>query len=483
MIIRNHLTTPRRGNELSAQGIALGRKDAQPTPCKGKSTMTGQRPAAGLWSWLAMASLLLMATITGCSDDITPDNADSNTDQQQPLALNVSEQPWEGESVSVTRSNESMLEGLKAVSDPATNGEGFGVYSTTFSLTNKQVTWNSSVDRWNYGNTLFWKNKLDVSKYTVSFNGNDIQSEAYYFSFGTTTNNHNFNNKFTGCTYEGTTYTSGLKMEATTLISWTSAGTGTTKVTIVQSDWSANTIKFDSTPLDINAAKIITGGRVYIVRNVSAGVQHSITQGSDESGIFYVSVEPDCDFYAYAPYNSSYVDLTDNKLSFDCTTSNTTDLLWADVSHTDYAISLDFRHALAKLSFGTITNNFGRDITLTGISVKARLYSSGNLSLADGTWSGWSAYDSEQTINREDFNSDEDDNKSLSVPIGSEVNINVDDILQIPGPTVTVTFTFTYTAEDNSTKTVTYSGDVVLEQGKNKVVSTTIGMNHEVVIQ
>ncbi len=36
MIIRNHPITPRRGNEPSAQGIALGKSGGEVSPCKGK---------------------------------------------------------------------------------------------------------------------------------------------------------------------------------------------------------------------------------------------------------------------------------------------------------------------------------------------------------------------------------------------------------------------------------------------------------------
>ena len=38
MIIRNLVLAPRRGNELTAHGIAMGELISSLTPCKGKST-------------------------------------------------------------------------------------------------------------------------------------------------------------------------------------------------------------------------------------------------------------------------------------------------------------------------------------------------------------------------------------------------------------------------------------------------------------
>ena len=99
---------------------------------------------------------------------------------------------------------------------------------------------------------------------------------------------HNFNTKFNGCTYDGVSYTKGLKMEGATEVSWTSTATST--VIIVQSTWSSNTIKFDNTELAIADAEAITGGRVYTISGVDAG-NHSVTRGSGESGVFAITVE------------------------------------------------------------------------------------------------------------------------------------------------------------------------------------------------
>ena len=115
---------------------------------------------------------------------------------------------------------------------------------------------------------------------------NGVKSDApTYFKWNS--GKHNFNTKFKDCTYDGVAYKSGLKMEGATNVSFTSAGTST--VTIVQSTWSTNTIKFDETELAVADAAAITGGRVYTINDVAPG-DHSITRGSGESGVFAITV-------------------------------------------------------------------------------------------------------------------------------------------------------------------------------------------------
>lgn len=122
--------------------------------------------------------------------------------------------------------------------------------------------------------------------YTISLNGKNAQSTEGFFSWNTS--KHNFNTKFKGAEYAGITFTSGLKMEGATQISFTSLATST--VIIVQSTWSANTIKFDGAELAVADAEAGTGCRIYTIADVEAGA-HSITRGSGESGLLYVSVE------------------------------------------------------------------------------------------------------------------------------------------------------------------------------------------------
>lgn len=123
--------------------------------------------------------------------------------------------------------------------------------------------------------------------FTISFNGANEQSTEGYFSWNDA--KHSFNKKFVG-TYDGVEYTNGLKMEGATKVSWKSEATAT--VTIVQSTWSAHTIKLDGTEIPVETAveDAANGVRVYTITDVPAG-DHAITRGSNESGIFLVKVE------------------------------------------------------------------------------------------------------------------------------------------------------------------------------------------------
>jgi hypothetical protein len=127
---------------------------------------------------------------------------------------------------------------------------------------------------------------VESKTYTVSFNGQNVESPEGFFTYGA---KHNFNPKFTG-TYDGVNYTSGLKMEGTTQVAFTTDAVG--NVTIVQSTWSDYTIKLDGTELAVSSAKTPTSStdvRVY-TEAIAAG-SHSITRGSGESGLFYVEVK------------------------------------------------------------------------------------------------------------------------------------------------------------------------------------------------
>ena len=118
---------------------------------------------------------------------------------------------------------------------------------------------------------------------TLTLNGEAVSVPKDFFVSTT-----NFNSKFKDATYEGITFTSGLKMDSSAKITFTTTKVST--VTIVQSTWSDNTIKFDDTELAVADAVSGTGYRVYTVSNVEAG-EHNITRGNAESGLFYVKVE------------------------------------------------------------------------------------------------------------------------------------------------------------------------------------------------
>lgn len=82
---------------------------------------------------------------------------------------------------------------------------------------------------------LFLSNSISAAVYTISYNGKDEQSKKDFF---THSGKHNFNPKYTG-KYDNTTYTSGLKIEGTTIVQFTINKAST--LTIVQSLSSNNT--------------------------------------------------------------------------------------------------------------------------------------------------------------------------------------------------------------------------------------------------
>ena len=162
--------------------------------------------------------------------------------------------------------------------------------------------------------------------YTISFNGENVQSTEGYFSWNTS--KHNFNSKFTEAEYAGISFTSGLKMESATQVNFTSTATST--VTIVQSTWSDKTIKFDGTELAVSSAVAGTGKcRIYTLNDVAAGA-HSITRGSGENGLFYVSVE-----YTGATLQV----LEDPRIFFDATTGEV--LIYGESNATSVVYTTD----------------------------------------------------------------------------------------------------------------------------------------------
>jgi len=317
---------------------------------------------------------------------------------------------------------------------------------------------------------------------------------------------YSYNAKFKDCTYQGTTYTQGLKMESgggnPATITWTSGATGgnTTKVTIVQSTsddaTKNNTIKFDDTELAINGSTDISpkvykvteiaNGRVYTIKNVGEG-SHTITRGSGETGILFVSV--DMDFTAYAPYESGtpsegITSVGPTSLTFKPAIQNTIDLLWAeDEVTTDGTIHLNFKHALGKLAVGSVTNNYGQPITLEEVKFKGLRHTEGDLSLINGEWSNLTTTGAavEKAFNGSTT-------PTLSTILGGSTTIPNGGVIafpanfyymQIPGPTITVSFKF----HSDGYGDEEVSKEIVLEKGVMKTVNLTIGMNHEVEIK
>lgn len=178
---------------------------------------------------------------------------------------------------------------------------------------------------------------------------------------------------------------------------------------------------------------------------------------------------------------------------------NNVDLLYA--SNTGYARDssepaiLTFRHALAKMTFGTVTNNTGSTLSLNGFTISGTLYDSADLNLSTGVWSNHVVNSLGKVYSPPPFIY-VTDNPSASIPsgyIGKVVILPLADnetilppmpnnreLSFIPGPDGTISLTVEI---NSSIETEKFSFEVVLEQGKNKTYNIAIGENYEVVIQ
>lgn len=209
--------------------------------------------------------------------------------------------------------------------------------------------------------------------------------------------------------------------------------------------------------------------------------------------------------YAYAPYKTGGYSLDGNDLIFEAEkhsvsgyttllSGGNVDLLHASTTHdrtnSNPAI-LNFRHKLAKLTFGTVTNHTGEVIQLNGYSVKGTLSSSAKLNLATGVWSVPPGAATEILLPPPFVNVYHDqalydaaaDPKALILPLqdGETVipNMQNNSLLLIPNDNGKIDVT----VEVNNSTGETFSFPITLEQGREKIVNITIGRNFEVVIE
>ncbi len=386
--------------------------------------------------------------------------------------------------------------------------DGFGLYcsSDRMKVINSHIVWDAEIQSWkgisNDAYLMLWPN--NIMRCNVAFNGSDVQSKPGHYTFS---GNHNFDSKFTGCTYDGITFTKGLDMEEGTTISFYSGiSANPVTVTIVQSDWedaehphgTPKAIKFDingdgdyedeGEVLDVAKATSITGGKVYNIKNVTAGT-HTITRGSGESGIFYICV--DIPFTAYAPYisDSNLADADDpeefgivsrnkDNLVFKPHTDNRIDLMYAEhTTSQEGVVQLNFKHALGKLSIGTIYNDYGEEMSLNQITISGTRRTQGTLSLSTGEWSSITTASENVVYGKALL---ESIFGNLDIPNKGSLTFPKDlAYTQIPG--TTLTFEYQFKTSNNTTFTV--SATMEVEEGKNKFVNITINQNHQVVLE
>lgn len=223
--------------------------------------------------------------------------------------------------------------------------------------------------------------------------------------------------------------------------------------------------------------------------------------------------------YAYAPYKTGgYTVDGDNKLTFvaqkhgykyveggvvqvdysNLLSGGNVDLLQASASisrSSNNPAILTFNHKLAKLTFGTITNNTGETIQLNGFTVRGTINSEAKLDLANG---GWSEHVSSTTSIQlpppfvEVVHSQAEMDKPL--PAGFAAKALIEPLLDkqtvLPNmamgrsilliPNANGKITVTVEVNNNSGETFTFPIELV--EGTEKIVNITIGRNHEVVI-
>ena len=383
--------------------------------------------------------------------------------------------------------------------------DGFGLYcsSDRMKVINSHIVWDAEIQSWkgisNDAYLMLWPN--NIMRCNVAFNGSDVQSKPGHYTFS---GNHNFDSKFTGCTYDGITFTKGLDMEEGTTISFYSGiSANPVTVTIVQSDWedaehphgTPKAIKFDingdgdyedeGEVLDVAKATSITGGKVYNIKNVTAGT-HTITRGSGESGIFYICV--DIPFTAYSPYISDesldptptegIISRNGSSLVFKPHSDNRIDLMYAEhTTSQEGVVQLNFKHALGKLSIGTIYNDYGEEMSLNQITISGTRRTQGTLSLSTGEWSSITTASENVVYGKALL---ESIFGNLDIPNKGSLTFPKDlAYTQIPG--TTLTFEYQFKTSNNTTFTV--SATMEVEEGKNKFVNITINQNHQVVLE
>ena len=216
------------------------------------------------------------------------------------------------------------------------------------------------------------------------------------------------------------------------------------------------------------------------------------TRADEENEPFKITFEAQKHSYKYVEAGVVKKDYT-NLLS-----GGNVDLLQANASISRSSrdpAQLNFNHKLAKLTFGTITNNTGETIQLNGFTVRGTINSEAKLDLANG---GWSEHVSSTTsiqlpppfvyvvhtpAEMAGPTPDGYAAKALIEPLLDKQTVLPNmamgrSVLLIPNANGKITV---YVDVNNSSGE-TFSFPIELVEGMEKIVNITIGRNHEVVI-
>ena len=466
--------------------------------------------------------MVLSLVLAGCSDS-GDDGGGSSSDMAQ-LTIDVTETGWHGETVSVDTRTGETLESLKAtyakewdfqsisaedvaaLQAASVKGEGYMEGNTD--------TW----PEWNEKSTGYYYNKNAING-GLTVGGSELAlSEGLTFSnvaagnfiigpnsmiqMGGTDQVLTIPNlkagqrvtiKFASASNE---YARTFTYNNLSSPSGFSAAVGSTTQTGEGTVTANGAVTFTSSegPINIYSIKVSRavdeGFGVFGVGLLGSGAQRLVlwnsSTGQWDAGerIYWKRTSSDESFniYAYAPYKSDANNYNEDSgvLTFTANKDNAhnTDLLYAgtSVKRSDGLAKLTFKHALAKISLGTITNSSGSNMSLSQVTLTGDLHKIGKLNTTDGTWSDWTAYDpASKTFTIDiDTNSNTEGNQPLAIDDNTIADIPVEPFLLLPGPTVTITMNFS--------NGETFSFNTILEQGKDKTYNITVKKNFEVVI-
>ena len=307
-----------------------------------------------------------------------------------------------------------------------------------------------------------------------------------------------------------------------------SGGNATQRLTfdVRETDWKGETVSVTTRSGEtLDGLRDNTGfgfyckGLNYSNTNVTwDGVTSSWKIGKDNHNTYWErSRKGKLNVYAYAPYLAS-PELTevdnveggkDTLLTFKAQkytipayntmlSGGNDDLLWAkaeyDLNNSDPAV-LTFQHMLAKLTFGTITNNTGGTLRLNGFTVRGNFNTEAKLNLKTGVWTPVAS--SSATISSPPpfikVVSSESE-RTYPIPagyIGYSVipplpnkqtilpNMQNRSMLLIPNANGEIEVTIEVNSDIANEK---FSFPVTLKQGEDKTINITIGESFEVVI-
>ena len=466
-----------------------------------------------------LAVLGLTFVLAACSD---ADDTSGSSDMAQ-LTIDVTETGWHGETVNVSTRSGETLEELKAAY-PARNWNLASIPDADITALKAATSlWTYNEDTKTYTSATAFNNTLkggDGGTTELSYTADLIFSAA-------SGNIHIVNKgtdnciRFTGVLTipnlkAGQTVTIELKspsgetrtMQASNVsgspvVTATPEPEGTTETRTVANNGSVTfTAAADINIYSISVSKAEDEGFGIYCHDLSLtntqvtwdNVNSRWQIGSDYNTYWRRNQSGTLNIYAYAPYKATPYTVTDDgKLTYEAGRHNhpsfstllsggNVDLLYASkknyARNSTEAAVLEFKHALAKMTFGTITNNTGGTLSINGFTIHGhdKLYQSATLDLETGEWSGHVDYTAGSIQSPPPF-------ANIVIPPLADKETIIPtmpsrELSFIPGPDGTLPLTI----DVNTNSSEKFSFNITLRQGKNYTYNISVGKNFEVVI-